>query len=300
MRTTTSGKNQYGVWTKNTNSTNLADGSGVANDIYRKICALKDWPFLEQLRTITTTAATAGTALPYDCDQVREIAVTPVNQTKRYTPAPVKNAKHWDELNLTSFKSDIPEYYYVFDDSVYLWPTPVSTGNTIRVTQKTKVIDLTIADITSSTVVTATNGSNAVVLSGGVTPLMAGMWIQITYNPSTTNTGDGLWYQIIGITGTTQVTLSRNYGGTSIVAGSAACTIGQAPLLPEAFHDTPWKGAAVTYWKTNSDSRADAFNTDFNNDLIALGLNSSSKITDFVIDRGEDYDIINPNLTITL
>lgn len=300
MRTYTSGVNQYGVWTKNSNTANLTDGAGVANDLYKKICEVKDWPFLEQLRIVTTTAAVANVALPYDCDMVREVSVTPIGQTKRYTPKQVRDAIFWDQINLTSFQSDIPEYYYVFGGSLYLWPTAVSTGNQVRLTQKTKPIDMSFADITTSTVTSITNGQTTLVVSGGLTTMMSGLWIKITYTPGTTNTGDGQWYQIAGVTNTTTCTLARAYGGTTISSGTAACTIGQLSLLPEAYQDTPWKGAAGKYWKTNLDPRGDGFQQDFNDDLKLLGIARSSPTTNYVIDTGDITDIINPNLTITL
>jgi hypothetical protein len=300
MRSYTSGLNQYGVWTKNTTTANLTDGAGVANDIYKKICEVKDWPFLEQLRIVTTTAATANVALPYDCDMVREVAVTPVGQTKRYTPKLVRDAIFWDQINLTSFQSDIPEYYYVFSGSIYLWPTPVSPGNSIRITQKTKPIDMSFADITTSTVTSITNGQQTLVVSGGLTTMMVGLWVKIAYVPGTTNTGDGQPYQIAGVTNSTTCTLERVYGGTSISAGSAACTISQLPLLPEAYQDTPWKAAAGKYWATNLDPRSSSFLADFDADLKLLGIARSSPTTSYVIDTGDMTDIINPNLTITL
>lgn len=299
MRTFTDGKAQYGVWSKNTTAANLTDGTNEANSLYRKICALKDWPFLERTRTITTTASTQGTNLPYDCDIVREVSVSPVGQTKRYTPVLVRDVKFWDELNLTAFVSDIPQYYYVTAGQVLLWPTPASTGNTIRVAQKTRVIDLSVADVTSSTVSAIANGATALTVSGGLTTNMTGLYIRITYTGAA-NTGDGEWYEIAGVTNSTTATLVRAYGGATISAGTATCTIGQMPLLPEAYHDTPWRGAAATYWETNSDPRAVNFRNDYNQDTKEMGLSSSSSTTSMVIDDGQEVDILNPNLTISL
>jgi len=290
---------QYRIWTKNSAAANDTFGTTEANDFYRKICALKDWPFLEQLRIVTTTAATQATALPYDTDIVREISVTPTGQTKRYTPEIVRNARYWDELNLSLFSSDIPQYVYVFSGSVYLWPTPVSSGNSIRVTQKTRVIDQNIADITSSTITTATNGSTTMVLSGGLTSNMVGMWIRPTYTGAA-NTGDGNAYQIAGVTNSTTCTLTRAYGGSSISGGTAACTIGQVSLLPEALQLTPWRAAAAKYWETNTDPRGASFRSEVADDLKLLGVAYSNQTTDMVIDSGEINEIINPNLTVTL
>jgi hypothetical protein len=309
MRSYTSGRNLAGTWTKNTDTTNLSYLDGVANDDYRHICALKDWPFLERNRSISTTASTQFTTLPYDCDQVREISVIPTGSTTRYTPTEITSRSKWDDLNLVIPTSNIPEYYYVFAGQVGLWPTPSSTGNTIYVTQKTRVIDLSVADITTSTVTSITSGTTAMVISGGGNALMAGMWIRVTYTPGTSNTGDGVWYEISAATATT-ITLVRAYGGTTISAGTAACTIAQMPLLPEAFHDLPWLWAAGTYWQKEDDERAKGYFDQHGSAGQGGGaptgrvkelINAwSSESTDMVIDMADDEVIINPNLTISL
>lgn len=309
MKSYTQGRNLAGVLTKNTDSGNLTYLDGVANDDYRHLCALKDWPFLNRNRTVSTTASTQFTNLPYDCDIVREISVIPNGSTIRYTPTEVSSRTEWDELNLRSYVSDVPERWFVSAGQVGLWPVPAQTGNVIYVQQKSRVIDLGIADITTSTVTTATNGSPTVVVSGGVTALMAGMWIRITYVPGTTNTGDGLWYEISGVSGST-ITLVRNYGGTSISAGTAACTIGQMPLLPESFQDLPWIYATGTYWQKEADKRAQGYFDQHGSSgeggrpptgRVKELINAwSSATSDMVIESGDEREIINPNLIISL
>lgn len=303
MRSYTSGLAQYQIWTKDTNTANQSDGVGNANDVYKKICAAKDWPFLERLRTVTTTASTQFTPLPYDTDLVRSVYVVPTGTTSRYVPREVPNREFWDQLNLSAFVSDYSEWYIVYAGQIGLWPTPASTGNTIGINQKTRPIDLSVVDVTSSTVTTATQGSTSVTLSGGLTTLMAGMYIRITYTGGAAGaggTGDGVWYEIAGVSSSTVLTLSRAYGGSSITGGTAACTIAQMPLLPEAYQDLPWVGASAIYWKKEMDPREAAFQTSFDTDMIALGRTYSSSTTGMVIDSGEDFDILNPNLTIRL
>lgn len=310
MKSYTTGRNLAGTLTKNTDTTHLTYIDQVANDDYRRICALKDWPFLTRNRTVSTTASTQFTTLPYDCDLVREISVIPSGSTTRYTPTEVTSRREWDELNLRSYTSDIPERFYVFAGQVGLWPTPASTSNTIYVTQKCRVIDLSVADYTTGTIVSIANGASAVVGSGtSWTAQMAGRWIRFTYS-DTANTGDGMWYEISSVTDTTHLTLVRAYGGTSISAGSAAYTIGQMPLLPEAFHDMPWLWAAGTYWQKEDDKRAASFFAQHGSageggraptGKVKELINAySSESTDMVADDGEDRPIINPNLTISL
>lgn len=304
----TEGRNLYGTLTKNTATANLSLGDQLANDDYRAICAMRDWPFLERLRTLTTVASQANYALPYDCDQVREVAV--IVSGTRYTPRQVPNQEFWDDLNQTSYTSDIPEYWYSFAGSLYLWPTPASSGNTINVTQKSRVIDLSVADYTTGSILTATNGSTAIVGSATTfTANMVGRYLRIDY-ANGANTGDGLWYEIAGYTSATEITLTRAYGGNSITAGSASYTIGQMPLLPEAFHDLPWLWAAGQYWMKEADQRGISMLATHGDIGSAYSASTgrvrlleqaySAGSTDMVINDGGDQDIINPNLTISL
>ena len=282
----------------------------MANDDYRNLCALKDWPFLERSRTLLTVASTQFGNLPYDCDQVREISVVPNGSNIRYVPKLSPSQMHWDHLNLTTFNSDIPQWYFVLNGQLGLWPRPSSSGNTITVIQKTRVIDLGSDDYTTGTIVSIANGANAVVGSGTVwTAQMVGRYIRITM-ADTAGTGDSVWYEIAGVTSATAMTLVRNYGGTTIAAGSANYVIGQMPLLPEDFQDMPWLFAAGMYWSKETDKRANFFLSTHGvsggygrpatgkvKDLISA---YSSPTTDMVLDDGGEHDIINPNLTISI
>lgn len=299
MKSYTTGRNLYGVFTKNVATANLSYGDQEANDKYRHICAMKDWPWLERMRTKTTVASTQAVELPYDCDQVREISVIPYGSTSRYTPRQSPSPEHWDKLNLSTFTSDTPEWWIVRAGQLLLWPTPATTGNTIYINQKCRVIDLSIADLTTTTVSAIANGAVAMTVSAGLTAQMVGRWIRITYS-DTANTGDGVWYEIASIVNATSLTLVRAYGGTAIAAGTAACVISQMPLLPEAFHDTPWKMAASAYWAKEGDKRSVLFQNQYSEDLKLLEKTYSSPTTDMVIDSGRDDHIINPNLVINL
>jgi len=310
MKSYTAGRNLAGIWTKNSTAANLTYLDQVANDDYRHLCALMDWPFLERVRTLSTTASTQNTVLPYDCDLVREISVIPNGSTIRYTPKEVPNARYWDELNLRSYVSDIPEFYFVRNGQLGLWPVPAQTGNTIYVSQKCRVIDLSVADYSTGTITTATNGGTTIVGSGtSWNASMVGRYINITYS-NAANVGDGMWYEIAGVTNSTTLTLVRAYGGLTISAGSAAYTIGQMPLLPESFHDLPWVYAAGSYWAKESDKRAQTYfdihgvsamgNRPATGRVKELISAYASQTTDMVIDDGSDEEWINPNLLISL
>ena len=310
MKSYTQGIAQYGVWTKNTNTANNTQGALVANDDYRTICAMKDWPFLTRLRTLTTVANQQNYNYPYDCDMVREIAVIVSNI--RYTPRPSPSQEHWDKLNLVTFTSDIPQWWFTLNGQILLWPKPASSGNTINVTQKCRVIDLGAADyITGNITTVATSGVLTTVTGSGTawTSQMVGRFIQIAY-AGASDVGDGIWYEIAGVASATSLTLVRTYGGTAIAAASANYIISQMPLLPENFHDLPWLAAAGNYWMKESDKRAASFFSIHGQfpspgkaptgKLKVLEDNYSSPTGSFVIDDGGGDEIVNPNLTISL
>jgi hypothetical protein len=203
-------------------------------------------------------------------------------------------------LNLTATTSNIPSWYTVFSGQISLWPTPASSGNTIYIAQKSKVIDLSIADYTTGSIVSVANGGTAVIGSGTTwTSQMVGRFIQITLS-NTANTGDGMWYEIAGVGSATTLTLVRAYGGTAIAAGSATYTIGQMSLLPESYQGMPWNGAIATYWEKEADTRSVPFREAYDRDLKDLTDSYSAPTASMVLDNGEDRSIINPNLTISL
>lgn len=298
MKSYTTRRSLYGSLTLDTSTANLALGDQLMNDDYRHILALRDWAFLHRLRTATTVASTTFVELPYDMEQVESVFVT-VSGT-RYTPKPAPSREFWDKLHYSVQTSDTPEYWYTYNGQLGLWPRPASSSNTISINGRVRVIDLNTADITSSTITTLANASAALTVSAGLTVQMAGFWIRPTFS-TTANTGDGQWYEISSVTNATTATLVRNYGGTSITAGTAACTIAQMPLLPENFHDTPVYKAAATYWyRAGEKAKGDADMETHKSQLAELLLQWSDRSTNMVLDDGSDDSIINPNLVISL
>lgn len=294
----TTGRNLYGTWTHNTSSANLLVGDQVANDTYRRICALKTWPFLERQRFLYTQANVQTLPLPYDTDKVQAIGIQVGNLT--YTPLEVKDVQEWQRLNLVKYTSDYTRYYFIMNGQISFWPWFATTGNLITLTVKVRVVDLSRPDYTTGSVQSVQNGSQTVTFQGTtLTNIMVGRYVQITPDDSTTS-GDGTWYEIGGVVDTTHATLVRAYGGPTISAATQGFTIGQMPLLPSDFHDLPWLRATWKYWSKESDPRAAEFKTDYTDGMTALIDSYSATSDEMVLDWGEDVEIINPNLTINI
>lgn len=252
--------------------------------------------------THTATVKTRFQPLPYDVELVESIAVT-VSDTV-YSPNPVPNRRFWDQINGSDQSSDIPEWWFADGQGkLGFFPRPASSGNVIDIHAKVRVPDLNVADYTTGTVDIVTNGSVKVTGSGtSWTTPMVGRWIRITHSDTAASSGDGEWYEIAAVESTTVLHLARPYGGRSLTTGAAAAyTIGQMPLLPETFHDTPaYKAAAIYWYRAGEKSKGDAYSEIHKNHMAELLLNWGSLNTDMVIDSGDDESVINPNLTINL
>jgi len=297
MKSYTQLRTLYGKDTKNTSTDNLSYGDEVMNDFHKKILSKADWPFLHRLRTALTVADTDFVALPYDVDQVESVYVDVSNT--RYNPKPCPSREVWDKLHESEVSSDTPEWWFIYNGEIGLWPTPVTSDNTIYINAKIRARDLNTADITTSTITTLANGSTALTVSAGLTTQMVGFWIRPTFS-TTANTGDGTWYELSSITNATTGVLVRKYGGVSIAVGTAACTIAQMPLLPEAYHYLPEVYGAYRYWSKEKDSRASIFKNELEEGIANLFREYSIGDLSMIIDDlGNDF-LINPNLTIEL
>jgi hypothetical protein len=208
----------------------------------------------------------------------------------------------WDRLNQSTFTSDIPEYYFVFDGQIGLWPTPASSSNVLTIIVTLQHKKLSIADYTTGNILTATAGSPSIVGTATSWALsMAGRYLEITES-DTANKGDGEIYEISSAPSTTTITLVKNYNGTSIATGAAAYTIGQCSIIPEAYRDVPILGAIVLYYKTIKPETdlASAFKDEYLDRYNEMIVDYGQKSTSPVLDDGGIDDLINPNLTLTL
>src|SRR5690606_34137837 len=106
---------------------------------------------------------------------------------------------------------------------------------------------------TASITVNAANGGSIVTGSGTTWTLdMVGRYMMIT-NTTAANGGDGFWYEIGGFIDATHISLLKPYEGTAIAAGSAAYTIGQCSVIPDAYDIGIVYSATALYWDKQKD-----------------------------------------------
>lgn len=296
MLTLTGSQTLYGQLTDNVNSANTTFGTTMINEGIRIMLGDLPWPFLETTTTALTVAGTQTYTLPANLSRLVNVYIQV--GTYKYQPTNVTNFDDWNSLNNPSgVQSDNVSFFFVLGNTIQFWPTPSSSGSTITYEYLQSTKDISVADYTAGTILTATNGSASI--TGFGTSWNAGMvgkWLRIT-SDSVANKGDGFWYQISAVGSTTTLTLAAVYAGVSIVAGAAAYTIGDCSLIPEKYQTGPVFFATSEYYRKQDDQpRADRYLQKFEDSMLRMKNEYGTKTTQVVIDDNSDYQVINPNL----
>lgn len=279
-------RNLAGLLSNNSDTGSLTLFDTLINIEEKRIMSSRNWPFLEKQFTLLTDSANQFVTLPQYTDRVFSVYVTV--GTYNYTPRECPSREQWDRLNMVSVSSDIPQWWFVYDGKLGLFPKASTSANVITVNSKRLAKDLTVADYTTGGILTAVNGSATITGTGTTfTASMVGRWLQIA-ETNAANGGDGFWYQILSYTSATSITLARNYAGTAITAGNATYTISLCSLLPEQYQDLPIYGALRTYFTSvNPDAeKAQLYAGMFNGMYKTLVDDYGNRNQSMVIDDG--------------
>lgn len=218
-----------------------------------------------------------------------------------YTPAPVQSIQEWTLLNALPYTSDIPNYFYIYNNQVNFWPIPSTSGNVISFNYKSRVPELTFADYSTGTLSGLAAGSNSVTGSStswnatGTYPLNVDLTYFNLYLYITPPKGEGIWYQIKMFTSDTALLLvSPIQNAPSSTATSYI--IGQLPLLNEDFHDMITYGALMTYFTSivKDSDKYKMFETMYAQRLQLLEAYAGTKSVN--VDLGQQPIQSNPNL----
>jgi len=240
MRSFTNRQTEYGILTNNTTTANLALGSRLMNDADRYLINR----FNLNEATDTTQVTVAGQQnykTPYNLNKLIDVYVT--IGTIRYKLKEIPSRDIWDRINYIQYQTNIPEYFFQYNNEVNIFPVPSTAGYTITQQYKRRFKDLSQADYTTGTLA-VTNGSTTVTGTGATFVAgMVGRWLQVAA-PS----GDNEWYEIAGFTSTTVLTLKNAYQGATV--SGASYTIGEMSLLDEQFQNLPFYYAMMTYFSS--------------------------------------------------
>ncbi|HDZ14460.1 hypothetical protein LCGC14_1848230 [marine sediment metagenome] len=206
------------------------------NDTQSTVLGDHSWKFLERIRNIATEADTARYTLHADLRKIIKLVTLDSSGQVDQIPTPVEDADFWEALqfrNLTS--SDITQYYYQEGNDVLLWPAFSTAGLNLKVRYRIRTPEMTLADYTTGTITSITNGASALVGSSTLwtaqNPLHE-QWLRIAKA-----TGDYRWYRVDSIDSDTAITLEKSYLGTTIAAASLSYTLGEMPVIPEEYHN---------------------------------------------------------------
>jgi len=233
--------------TNNTSSANSALGGKLINQHIRELAT--KFYFNERSFTVPggTVAQQQAYVLPFNFEVIENVTV----QVGGYLwqPKVVASRKMFDMLNLIPYYNDYPQYYYIWNNQLLLWPIPASNSNVMTVNYKKRVKDLSMADNTTGTVsiTTATNTVTGVGTSFREWMEDSG-WLRVTRTTTNASTGDGEWYQISAVASDTSLTLVNAYAGQT--TAGAAITIGDVPILPEDYQDMPLYRALYIYYNS--------------------------------------------------
>lgn len=211
-------------------------------------------PALTESATVDiTTVGVQAYPIPANISKIKNDTIT-VGQLV-FTPAPVQSIQEWTMLNALPYTSDIPNYFYIYNNQVLFWPIPSTSGNVISFNYKSRVPDLSFEDYSTGTLSSIAVGDNTITgtttswNTTGAFPLNTDLTffnLHIRINPPS---GDGIWYPIQKFTSDTELFLATPIQNAPSATASTY-TIGQLPLLQEDFHDMLPHGALKIYFSS--------------------------------------------------
>ncbi len=252
--------------------------------------------------TAISTVGVQGYQIPANISKVKNLTIN-VGQL-RYQPREIMTRQEWDLVNFLPYTSDIPQYYFVYNNKINIFPIPSTTGNIINYNYKVRVADLSYADYSSGNIAAAGATIGSVTVTGTTTN-----WITTGTFPSGVDLtfqnlnlridppfGDGIWYPIRSFTSGTVLVLVDPVINAPNITGSTTYTIGQFPLLNEDFHDMLVHGALMVYFSsiTPDTNKFEQFKALYDSRLELLAEYAGTKAVD--VDLGDDPQAINPNL----
>lgn len=239
--------------------TNALIGGQFINDSVRTICNLRGGKlrFLETTKEMVTVAGQETYQIPNQFRKLIDMYIYSGSGSSSdtiYAPEMVFDPMKWKLIKQYRLgQSDVPYFTYVENRSFKIQPVPSTSGNLIVLRGRLNTRDMNIQDYITGSIVSIANGGTALVGTGTTwTEDMVGSYIQIT-NTQTANGGDGFWYEIGGWIDATHMTLLKPYEGTSISAGTAAYTIGEVPIVPEAYQMAILYRTVALYWENKEE-----------------------------------------------
>lgn len=254
---------------------------------------------IEAATTAISTVGVQAYPIPANISKIINDTIT-VGQLV-YTPAPVQTRAEWDLLNALPYTSDIPNYFFIYQNQVNFWPIPSTSGNVITFNHKGRTPDLSFSDYTTGTLSSIAAGDNQVTGVGttwsSIAPINTDLTFFNLFLRITPPNGDGIWYPIKQFASDTSVILNSPIQ-TAPNSTATAYTIGQLPLLQEDFHDMLVYGALKLYFSSivKDKDKYQQYSAEYESRLNLLEAYAGTKSVN--VDLGEQPVPNNPNLFI--
>ncbi len=255
--------------------------------------------------SVTASIATVGVqayAIPANISKIKNDTIT-IGQLQ-YQPTAVQTRQEWDNINFLPYTSDIPNYYFIYNGNLEVFPIPSTTGNVITFNYKTRVADLTFSDYSTGTIDTAGMVVGSTTVTGlatswsttGLYPTGVDITPYNLYIRANPPYGDGIWYPILKFNSNTSLTLALPVINTPNITNATTYTIGQMPLLSEDFHDMIVYGALKTYFTSIVDdsNKFKEISALYGERLELLKDYAGTKSVN--VDLGAEPQQVNPNL----
>lgn len=268
-------------------------GGRLVNDATRYLAT--KYYFNEKSYTTTSQAQVASYPLPTDFEVMENVTVTVGGFVWQGKPA--AGRRHYDYLNTVPYYNDYPQFVFIWNGQLLIWPSPASAGNTITMNYKSRVVDMSQADVITGTV-SVTTATTAVAHSATSFASWMGQsgWLKIAHTTGTTAAnGDNRWYQIASVTDNANLVLSNKYLGATVSGGSFV--IGDVSILPEDYQDLPLYRALYIYFTSivPSSEQAVLFKGLMDDGLVELDKKYGSKDYSPVL-TDPNSPVYNPNL----
>jgi len=193
--------------------------------------------------TFSTAASETYYHIPPNLLRVESLTMT-IGDVK-YPLKPINSQAKWDQfqqLSITS--SDVPQYYFMRQNDLGIYPTPADV-KTCTLVGNFLPTRLSVADYVTGTVVVANDSAVVTGTTTVFTEEMIGRWFCKT---DSSGLPVGSWYKVSSFSSTTVIGLESVFEETSL--SGANYMIAQTPEIPEELHQYIPYRAAATYYAT--------------------------------------------------
>lgn len=221
--------------------------------------------------TFSLVASQQYYQMPEDAIRLRWLTVTIGGIA--YPLREVPDEDSWRQLNIKTFTSSIPEFFYIRgSDEFGIFPVPsASVATAGSISYERRMRDMVAANYATGTISLTTDSATVTGSGTSFTAAMVDRWLSVT-----TDTGDGIWYKVVTFNSSTSLTLENTYGGAT--DSSLSYAIGELPDIPEEFHEALIDYACYRYYRRRRDiTLARDMKAAFDESLTECQTNYSSK-----------------------